>query len=120
MAWCRLPGSFLIAVLVLSGSTAAAQTYPSVLKYRYEALDPTLGGHFIVWLEREKHWYGLDKRLYPAARSVEVSHITPAPGSPPVTVIEVVPVNNGHPEYFHIAGFARFRLTGMAAKPTAP
>jgi len=33
--------------------------YPQIIKIRYEALDPDIGGQFMIWVEREKIWYGL-------------------------------------------------------------
>jgi hypothetical protein len=91
----------------------AQATYPLVLHTRYEANDPKAGGHFIIWLEREKVYHGLDARLYPSVRYVDVTHITPSLGSPIISVIEVMPVNSSTPEYYHIAGIARFKVTGM-------
>ena len=37
-------------------------------------------------LEREKVWHGLDPRLYPAVKYVDVTHLTASPGSMPITV----------------------------------
>jgi hypothetical protein len=90
--------------------------YPRIIKVRYEAQDPKVGGHFTVWVEREKIWYGLDPKLYPAAKLVEVTHITPAPGSTTITIIEVTRVNASVPDYFHLSGNVRFRVTGMVMK----
>ncbi len=42
--------------------------YPQVIKTRYEAADPKLGGQFVIWSEREKIFYGLDPKLFPAVR----------------------------------------------------
>ncbi|MFL9828170.1 hypothetical protein [Rhodoplanes sp. SY1] len=87
--------------------------YPVVLRTRYEAVDQKAGGHFIIWLEREKAHHGLDPRLYPAVRYVDVTHVTPSPGSPIISLIEVMPVNSTTPEVYHLAGIARFKVTGM-------
>jgi hypothetical protein len=106
-----------LAPWLLSSHFAAAQTaYPQQVKVRYEAQDQKAGGHFIVWVEREKIWYGLDQRLYPAAKSVEITHITPAPGSPTITVIAVTSINATTPDYFHLIGIVRFRTTGMVVR----
>jgi hypothetical protein len=45
--------------------------YPQVIRTRYEAADPKAGGNFVIWSEREKIFYGLDPKLYPAAKYVE-------------------------------------------------
>src|SRR5690349_3341433 len=53
--------------------------FPQLIQIRYEAVDQQAGGQFLIWVEREKIWYGLDPRLYPPAKSVDVTTITPAP-----------------------------------------
>jgi hypothetical protein len=107
------------ATLWLSPSAPAQELkYPQFIQIRYEALDPNVGGHFIIWVEREKIWYGLDPKLYPAARSVEVTHVTPAPGSITLTTIAVTKVNSTNPDYFHLSGNVRFKVSGMAIKST--
>jgi hypothetical protein len=90
--------------------------YPRVLRTRYEAVDSKVGGNFIIWLEREKVWHGLDPRLYPAVKYVDVTHLTPSPGSPPITLIEIMSVNSTVPEFYHLAGIVRFKVTGMTLK----
>jgi hypothetical protein len=115
-----LPLLVFSALAGFGGGSAVAQTAsPQVIKMRYEAQDPRVGGNFIVWVEREKIWYGLDPRLYPAARTVEVTHITPSPGAPLITVIAVTSINATTPDYFHIAGTARFRTSGMVLRQTS-
>ena len=105
------------ATLWLSPSAPAQELkYPQLIQIRYEALDPSVGGQFVIWVEREKIWYGLDPRLYPAARSVEVTHVTPAPGSITLTTIAVTRVNSTHPDYFHLTGNVRFKVSGMVIK----
>jgi len=106
----------LLALIAVNLSPAVAAEYPLYLRTRYEAVDPARGGHFIIWLEREKMWHGLDPRLYPAVKYVEVTHITPAQGSPLVTMIEVTAINSTVPEFYHIAGIVRFKVTGMTIK----
>jgi hypothetical protein len=107
--------AMLLLLAIWSPSTANAQElkYPQIIKIKYEAQDPRVGGHFIIWVEREKIWYGLDSRLYPAAKSVEVTHVTPAPGSTTITMITVTSVNSGVPDHFHLSGNVRFKISGM-------
>lgn len=121
----RAAGRRLLAALACVAAASfialnafAQASYPQVIKMRYEAADQRVGGHFIVWVEREKIWYGLDARLYPAARTVEITHITPSPGSPLLTVVAVTSINASTPDYFHLIGIARFRTSGMILKTT--
>jgi hypothetical protein len=93
--------------------TAQELKFPQVITIKYEARDPRAGGHFIIWVEREKIWHGLDSRLYPAARSVEVTHITPAPGSTTIAMIAVTSAISTVPDYFHLSGNVRFKISGM-------
>jgi hypothetical protein len=88
-------------------------TFPQIIKVKYEALDPRVGGQFIIWVEREKIWYGLDAKVLPAAQSVDVSHITPAPGTTTITFITVTGINSTVPDYFHLSGNIRFKVSGM-------
>jgi hypothetical protein len=108
----------VVAGLALALPGHAAEPACQVIHTRYEAADPRIGGHFIIWLDREKVWHGLDPRLYPAVKYVDVTHLTPSPGSPPITVIEVTSVNSTVPEYYHLTGLARFKVTGMIIKST--
>jgi hypothetical protein len=107
-----------LCAMPLSYAPAGAQDlqFPQIIHIRYEAQDQRAGGHFIVWVEREKIWYGLDSRLYPAAKSVDVTHITPAPGSITITIVAVTNVNSNTPDYFHLSGNVRFRVSGMVVK----
>jgi hypothetical protein len=93
-------------------------SFPQIIRVRYEANDSKTGGNFIIWIDRDRIWHGLDQRLYPAARYVDITHITPSPGSPPITMIEVGGVNSQIPEYYHAAGIVRFKITGMTLKST--
>lgn len=97
---------------------AVALNYPRIMQIRYEAVDPSIGGHFLLWVEREKIFYGLDPRLYPAARIVEVTHITPGNGAGIITTIAVTRVNSPIPDYFHLSGNVRFKVTGMTVRST--
>jgi hypothetical protein len=98
--------------------TAEDLTYPQLIRTRYEAVDPKIGGHFIVWLDREKMWHGLDQRLYPPVKYVDIRHVTPAAGSPPITLIELTAINSVSPEFYHVAGVVRLKVTGMVMKST--
>jgi hypothetical protein len=96
-------------------ASAAEVTYPTTIHTRYEAIDPKLGGQFIVWLDREKIWHGLDPRL-PAVKYVDVTLLTPAQGSGPITIIDVTPINSVNPEFYHFTGIVHFKVTGMTLK----
>jgi hypothetical protein len=93
--------------------------FPQIVTVRYEAKDPHHGGQFVIWVEREKIWYGLDakygadSKIYPAAKSVEVMHVTPAPGTTAITIIAVTSVESTTPDYFHLSGNVRFKISGM-------
>ena len=63
--------------------------YPQIIKTRYEASDPKAGGQFVLWSERERIFYGLDPKLFPAALYVEVTQVTPSVGSITLTYVEV-------------------------------
>jgi hypothetical protein len=104
-----------IALLPMSpGPGGAAEIdYPQVIHTRYAAKDQHAGGFLVVWVEREKIFYGLDPKLYPAARYVDVTHVTPAPGTTTLTFIEVLTVSSDVPEFFHLSGNVRFRISGM-------
>lgn len=84
----RLLGISLTICFGLIGATAFASEigYPQIIKTRYEAVDQKVGGNFVLWSEREKVFYGLDPKLFPGARFVEV---TPTVGSITLTYIEV-------------------------------
>src|SRR5437762_5759077 len=92
--------------------------FPQLIQIRYEAVDPQAGGQLLIWVEREKIWYGLDPRLYPPATFVEVTTITPAPGSTSLTMIAVTRLNSTIPDYFHLSGNVRFKVSGMTIKST--
>ena len=108
-----------VGVLALATSRpidAAETEYPQVIKVRYEALDATAGGNFVIWSEREKIHYGLDPKLFPAARYVEVTQVTPSVGSITLTFVEVRTINGRTPDYLHMTGNVRFRVSGMVLK----
>jgi hypothetical protein len=107
----------LVLVTGLSlGSASAQLAYPQVIRMRYEAADPA-GGGFVIWLDRERIHYGGDPR-FPHVQSVVITYVTPSPGSPVVTTIEVLPLNSSIPDVFHVAGIVRMRVVGMVLKST--
>lgn len=92
---------------------AAEIVYPQIVRTRYEAVDAKAGGNFVVWSEREKISYGLDAKLYPGARYVEITQITPTVGSITLTYVEVRTVVGQTPDYLYLTGNVRFRVSGM-------
>lgn len=42
-----------------------------------------------LWSEREKIFYGLDQKLFPGARYVDITQVTPSTGSVTLTYVEV-------------------------------
>jgi len=122
--WRRRHSLATIMLLAMSccgyPSTAEELKFPQIITIHYEAKDPHKGGQFIIWVEREKIWYGLDSKygadtkIFPAARSVEVMHITPAPGTITLTMITVTSIDSAIPDYFHLSGNVRFKISGMA------
>jgi hypothetical protein len=108
----------LLAFCTLGGkaSFAGEIEYPQVLKTRYEAADPKIGGQFVLWSERERIFYGLDPKLFPAAQFVEVLQVTPSTGSITLTYVEVRPLNSKTSDYLYLTGSVRFRVSGMIIK----
>jgi hypothetical protein len=90
--------------------------YPQVIKTRYEAVDPKAGGQFVLWSERERIFYGLDPKLFPAALYVDVTQVTPSVGSITLTYVEVRPLNSKTSDYLYLTGSVRFRISGMVMK----
>jgi hypothetical protein len=114
----RLQIISLAALIGLMGATAFASEieYPQIIKTRYEAVDQKAGGNFVLWSEREKVFYGLDPKLFPGARFVEVTQITPTVGSITLTYIEVRTMASQTSDYLYLTGNVRFRISGMALK----
>ena len=110
--------SFLaLTILVASRSaTAGPIEYPQVIHTQYEAVDQKLGGHFILWSEREKIFYGLDQKLFPGAKYVDITQVTPSVGSITLTYVEVRTVGSTTSDYLYLAGNVRFRVSGMTLK----
>lgn len=109
--------SFLGLLLVAATpASAAAVEYPQIITTRYEAVDQKTGGNFVIFSEREKIFYGLDPKLYPGARFVEVTQVTPTVGSTTLTFVEIRTVASNTSDYIHLTGNVRFRITGMTLK----
>ena len=106
-------GLILIAVIP---ATAADVEYPQIIRTRYEAVDQKAGGSFVIFSEREKIFYGLDPKLFPGARFVEVTQITPTVGSTTLTFVEIRTVASPTSDYIHLTGNVRFRISGMVLK----
>jgi hypothetical protein len=98
------------------GASAEDIHFPQIVSTHYEAIDTKAGGQFVMWSEREKIFYGLDSRLFPGARTVDVTQITPAPGSSALTYVEIKTVSGQVPEYLYLSGNVRFRVSGMVLK----
>jgi hypothetical protein len=97
-----------------SASAFAAQIeYPQT---RYEAVDQKTCDSFVIFSEREKIFYGSDAKLFPGARFVEVTHITPTVGSITPALVEIKTVANPVADYVHLTGNVRFRNGGMLLK----
>ena len=106
-------GAAIVAATCYPNSATSQEfKFPQIIKIRYEAIDPHRGGQFIVWVEREKIFYGLDPKM-PAARSVDVTYITPAPDSTTVILISVIGIDSTSPDYFHLSGNTRFKISDM-------
>lgn len=112
----------LIAVLLTfcslgdRAACAGELEYPQIIKTRYDAIDPKVGGQFVLWSERERIFYGLDPKLFPAAEYVEVVQVTPSTGSITLTYVEVRPLNSKTSDYLYLTGNVRFRISGMVIK----
>jgi hypothetical protein len=108
---------FLALTFLMNISAGATEIdYPQVIKTRYEAADQKAGGNFVIWSEREKISYGLDPKLYPGARFVEVTQVTPSVGSITLTYVEVRTVASAVSDYLYLTGNVRFRISGMMLK----
>jgi hypothetical protein len=108
--------AILLSLPVYRGYAAAGEFgYPQVIRTRYEAADPK-GGNFVIWSEREKIVYGLDPKLYPAAKYVEIIQVTPTVGSITLTFIEVRTIVSETSDFLYLTGNVRFRVSGMNLK----
>jgi hypothetical protein len=103
------------ACLAMPAASAQEVQFPQIVRTHYEAKDQA-GGQFHLWMEREKVSYGLDARLYPGARTVDITQVTPAPGSITLTYVEVTTVASAVPDYIYVSGNVRFRVSGMVLK----
>jgi hypothetical protein len=43
--------------------------------------------------------------------AIPETHVTPAPGSPTITMIAVTSISSALPDYFHLSGHVRFKVT---------
>jgi hypothetical protein len=109
----------LATLLLFHPAQAEDLKFPQIITIHYEAQNPQTGGQFIIWVEREKIFYGLDTKynadtkVFPGAKSVDVVHITPSTGTTTLTVVTVVSINSTVPDYFHLSGNVRFKISGM-------
>jgi hypothetical protein len=106
----------LTILFALAPASGGPIEYPQVIHTKYEAVDQKLGGHFILWSEREKIFYGLDQKLFPGARYVDITQVTPSVGSITLTYVEVRTVGSPTSDYLYLAGNVRFRVSGMTLK----
>jgi VanZ family protein len=118
-AWAASTGTrrlgllfLLLAIYQPNRAQGQELKYPQIIHIHYEAKDPRVGGFFVVWVEREKISYGVDPKL-PAAAYVDVTHVTPAPGTTTITVLAVTSINSSTPDYYHLSGNVRFKTSGM-------
>jgi hypothetical protein len=110
-----IAAAFGLALLARPAMTQELQ-FPQIIRTHYEALDPKLGGQFVLWSERERVVYGLDPRLYPGALTVNITQVTTSPGSSAMTYIEIRTTLNHTPDHLYFVGPARFRMSGMRLK----
>lgn len=109
--------AFLGTSWLVNGSVRAGKIeHPQPIKTRYEAADQKAGGQFVVWSERERIYYGLHPKLYPAARYVEVVQVTLMPGSVTLTCVVVRTITASTSDYLYLSGNLRFRVSGMILK----
>lgn len=115
MTYPRVLHCLVATVIALTAAPvqAAEIEYPQIVRTRYESVDKNAGGNFVVWSEREKISYGLDAKLYPGARYVEITQVTPTVGSVTLTYVEVRTVSGTTPDYLYLSGNVRFRVSGM-------
>jgi hypothetical protein len=105
-----------LILLPIASASASEIEYPQIIKTRYEAVDQKTGGSFVIFSERETIFYGLDAKLFPGARFVEVTQITPTIGSTTLTFVEIKTVASPVSDYIHLTGNVRFRISGMLLK----
>lgn len=105
------------ALLLTTATVSAAQEaeFPRIVRSEYEAIDPKLGGQFLMWSERERVFYGLDPKLYPGAKNVKITQVTPGMGTT-LTYVEITTTTSKTPDYLYMTGGTRFRISGMTMK----
>jgi len=112
----RLAALVVLTLGAIYPAVAAGIEYPQIIKTRYEAVDQKTGGSFVIFSERERIVYGLDTKLFPGTRFVEVTQITPTAGSITLTFVEIRTVASPVSDYIHLTGNVRFRITDMLLK----
>lgn len=105
-----------VALVAPRPAPAGQIEYPQIIHTQYEAVDQKTGGHFVLWSEREKIFYGLDPKLFPGARFVDITQVTPSVGSNTLTYVEVRTVGSPTSDYLYLTGNVRFRVSGMTLK----
>ena len=71
----------------------------------------------IVVIENiRRHYVGKADKLTSIVRAVK--EVGSAITSSTITTVAVTSVNGGTPDYFHLLGIVRFKVTGMAIKST--
>jgi hypothetical protein len=63
-------------------------------------------------LKGKRSGSGLDSKLFPAAESVEVTHVAPTLGSKNLTLSSVIGGNSAVPDNHHLSGNTRFKISG--------
>ena len=106
--------SILLCGAVFSELQADEIQFPQIIRTLCEAKDQATGG-IHLWMEREKVSYGLDPRLFPDARTIDIAQV-PTAGSTTLTYVEVTTVATTIPEYIYLSGNARFHFNGRILK----
>jgi hypothetical protein len=93
----------VLAVILAAQPARSGQIeYPQVIHTQFEALDQKAGGHFVLWSERERIFYGLDQKLFPGAKFVEITQVTPTVGSITLAYFEVRTVGSSTSDYLYL------------------
>ncbi len=107
---------FAAALFASRPASSGDIAYPQLIYTHYEAVDQKAGGHFVLWSERERIFYGLDAKLFPGVRYVDITQVTPSVGSITLTYVEVKTVSSDTSDYLYLTGNVRFRVSGMRLK----
>src|ERR1039458_5398251 len=111
--------ALLGATLWLSPSAPAQELkYPQFIQIRYEALDPDVGGQFVIWVEREKNLVRTGPKAL-SGRKIGGSHTCyPGAGLDHIDNHRSDQDKFYNPDYFHLSGNVRFKISGMVIKST--